>query len=113
MTLFRLTRFKSIDFAEHLKHNQTSLEQPAGLPTTTCKKTRHRHPLPPQSARDWLTPHETAHALGCSIATVHRLRRGLIRGIAPLPCSQYGRKCVFRRASVARWQDHAENGGLA
>jgi hypothetical protein len=76
---------------------QTALEPPNGLATTTCKKTRHRRPLPPQSARDWLTSNETAHALGCSVATVHRLRRGLIRGIEPLPCSQYGRKCVFRR----------------
>jgi hypothetical protein len=90
-----------------------ALEQPNGLARTTCKKTRHRRPLPPQAPRDWLTPNETAHALGCSIATVHRLRRGLIRGIEPLPCSQYGRKCVFRRASIARWQDYTENRGLA
>ena len=80
---------------------------------TTHRKTRHRRPLAPQEARDWLTPNETAHALGCSVATVHRLRRGLIRGIVPLPCSQYGRKCVFRKASIARWQDHTENRGLA
>jgi hypothetical protein len=90
-----------------------ALELPNGFARTTCKKTRHRRPLPPQAARDWMTPNETAHALGCSVATVHRLRRGLIRGIDPLPCSQYGRKFVFRKASIARWQDHTENRGLA
>jgi hypothetical protein len=30
----------------------------------------------------------------------------LIAGIEPLPCSQYGRKVVFRKASVARWRDN-------
>jgi hypothetical protein len=80
---------------------------------TTRKKTRQRRPLPPPEARDWLNPHETALALGCSIATVHRLRRGLIPGIEPLPCSQYGRKCVFRKTSIVRWQDQTENRGWA
>ena len=82
-------------------------------PATPRKRTRQRRPLPPQDARDWLTPPETAQALGCSVATVHRLRRGLIPGIEPLPCSQYGRKCVFRKASIARWQDQTENRGRA
>ena len=60
-----------------------------------------------------MTPYETALALGCSVATVHRMRRGLIPGIEPLPCIQYGRKFVFRKASVARWQERNEQGGLA
>jgi hypothetical protein len=60
-----------------------------------------------------MTPIETALALGCSIATVHRLRRGMIPGVEPLPCSQYGRKFVFRNASIARWQDDSEKSGLA
>jgi len=60
-----------------------------------------------------MTPIETALALGCSIATVHRLRRGMIPGVEPLPCSQYGRKFVFRNASIARWQDDNEKSGLA
>lgn len=77
----------------------------------TGKKTRPRRPLPSQETRDWLTPNETALALGCSLATVHRLRRGLIRGIPPLPCSQYGRKCVFRKLSIALWQDSVERKG--
>jgi hypothetical protein len=80
---------------------------------TPRKQSRQRRPLPPQEARDWLTPQETALVLGCSIATVHRLRRGLIPGIEPLPCSQYGRKCIFRKPSIARWQDQTENRGLA
>ena len=79
---------------------------------TTGKKPRQRRPLPPQEARDWVTPNEAAFALGCSVATVHRLRRGLIPGIEPLPCSQYGRKCIFRKTSMARWQDHNEKKGL-
>jgi len=60
-----------------------------------------------------MTPCETAIALGCSVATVHRMRRGLILGIEPLPCSQYGRKVVFRKASVARWQERNEKSGQA
>jgi hypothetical protein len=59
-----------------------------------------------------MTPNETALALGCSVATVHRLRRGLIAGAASLPCSRYGRKTVFRKASLAQWQDHNEQRGL-
>jgi hypothetical protein len=59
-----------------------------------------------------MTPHETALVLGCSVATVHRMRRGLIPGIEPLPCSQYGRRCIFRKASVSIWQDKNEKKGL-
>jgi hypothetical protein len=90
-----------------------TLDQPNGVATTEHKRTRNRRPLPPQEARDWMTPNETALALGCSVATVHRLRRGLICGVEPLPCSQYGRKSIFRKASIARWQDNNEQKGLA
>jgi len=79
-----------------------------GIVRATPEKTRNRRPLPPQETRDWMTPDEAALALGCSIATVHRLRRGLIAGIEPLPCSQYGRKFVFRKASIAQWRDRNE-----
>jgi len=89
-----------------------ALELPNGL-RTTRKKTRQRRPLPPLDARDWLTPPETAQALGCSVATVHRLRRGLIPGIEPLPFCQYGRKIVFRTTSIARWREGNEKGRLA
>ena len=89
-----------------------ALEPPNGL-RTTRKKTRQRRPLPPQDARDWLTSNETALEIGCSVATVHRLRRGLISGIEPLPCCEYGRKIVFRTTSIARWRERNEKGGLA
>jgi hypothetical protein len=60
-----------------------------------------------------MTPTETALALGCSVATVHRLRRGLIPGIEALPCSQFGRKCIFRKPSVAGWLERNERNRLA
>jgi hypothetical protein len=70
---------------------------------------RTRRPLPAIEVRDWLTPEETATALGCSVATVHRLRRGLIAGVAVLPAVAVGtRKYIFRKASVTRWQDQNE-----
>jgi Helix-turn-helix domain len=78
---------------------------------TERKRARQRRPLPPPAVRDWMTANETALALGCSVATVHRLRRGLIPGVEPLPCSQYGRKCVFRKASITLWQENNEKRG--
>lgn len=89
------------------------LEQPNAATVAIGRKTRQRRPLPPREARDWLTPYETALTLGCSVATVHRLRRGVIPGVEPLRCSQYGRKFVFRKPSIARWQDHNERKGTA
>ena len=90
------------------------LDQPTEVEAarTDRKRARQRRPLPPQEVRDWMTADETALALGCSVATVHRLRRGLIPGVEPLPCSQYGRKCVFRKASVTLWQENNEKRGL-
>src|SRR5439155_23346857 len=85
-----------------------TLDQSHAGGRTTREKIRNRRPLPPRNTRDWLTPRETAHELGCSVATVHRRRRGLVPNIEPLPCSQYGRKFVFRKASIARWLDHNE-----
>jgi hypothetical protein len=101
----------AIQLPQELQHTAYNLNE--GFARTTRKKTRHRSPLPPQEARDWMTPNETALALGCSVATAHRLRRGLIPGVEPLPYSQYGRKVVFRKASVARWQDNNEQRGSA
>ena len=89
-----------------------TLEQPNDIGKTARKTIRNRRPLPPLEARDWMTPNETALALGCSVATVHRLRRGMIPGVEPLPCGQYGRKYVFRKASVAHWQENNEKRGL-
>ena len=73
---------------------------------------RIRRPLPPLNSRDWMTPSETAITLGCSIATVHRMRRGLIDGVTALPYSQYGRKVIFRKASTAQWADENEKNRL-
>ena len=93
--------------------NQTiTLDRPNGV-ERIYRKTRNRRPLPPQETRDWMTANETALALGCSVATLHRLRRGAIPGVEPLPCSQYGRKVVFRKPSISRWQDNNEQRGLA
>ncbi len=86
----------------------STLDQPNAVERTTRKKTRNRRPLPPREAREWMTANEAALTLGCSAATVHRLRRGLIPGVELLPYSQYGRKLVFRKASVARWQENNE-----
>ncbi len=87
-------------------------DQPNRVVTTAQRKTRNHRPLPPQESRDWLTPNEAALTLGCSVATVHRLRRGLIDGIEPLPYNQYGRKVIFRRASIAQWQENTEKRAL-
>jgi hypothetical protein len=81
-------------------------------PDTPAK--RSRHPLSAVETRDWMTAQETASSIGASVATVHRLRRGLIPRIPPLPAVPVGtRKFVFRKASVLRWQDENENRGLA
>ena len=75
---------------------------------------RGRRPLLAVETRDWMTAQETASSIGASVATVHRLRRGLIPGIPPLPAVPVGtRKFVFRKASAQRWQDENENRGLA
>ena len=93
--------------------NPFMLDRPNEAASTTPKRTRKRRALPPQEIREWMTANETALALGCSVATLHRLRRGVIPGIEPPPCSRYGRKFVFRKASIARWQDKNEQRGLA
>jgi hypothetical protein len=70
---------------------------------------RNRVPLPPIENRDWMTAWETGRSLGCSVATVHRLRRGLITNVPPLPAVPVGtRKFIFRKATVRRWQEDRE-----
>ena len=91
---------------------RVALDQPNEIAKTARKTTRNRRPLPSQEAREWMTADETALALGCSVATVHRLRRGVVPGIEPLPCLQYGRKVVFRKASITPWQERNEKRGL-
>jgi hypothetical protein len=74
-------------------------------------KKRNRRPLPGIEGRDWMTAEETALALGCSIATIHRLRRGLITGVAILPAVAVGtRKFIFRKSTIRNWQDQNEKG---
>jgi hypothetical protein len=95
------------------------MEQPIPLDylhavaTPSRKVARIHQPLPPLQDREWMSPIETANTLGCSVATVHRLRRGLIPGLEPLPCNSYGRRITFRKASIARWQDENEKRGAA
>ena len=86
--------------------------QPDEIARTVGKKTRNHRPRPPQEAREWMTAGETALVLGCSVATVHRLRRGMVPGVDPLPFLQYGRKIVFRKASITPWQEKNEKKGL-
>jgi hypothetical protein len=81
--------------------------------TLDVAKKRQRQPLPDINTRDWMTPTETARDLGCSVATVHRLRRGLIPGVGPLPAIPFGRKFIFRKSSVGRWKEASEKSGLA
>jgi len=83
------------------------------IATASRQRARIHRPLPPLQDREWMSPSETAVAPGCSVATVHRLRRGLIPGLEPLPCNCYGRKITFRKASIARWQDENEKRGAA
>jgi hypothetical protein len=78
-----------------------TFDQPNEVARTTRKMPRKRRPLPPQDTRDWMTPNETALALGCGVATFHRQRRGMIPEVKPLPCIQYGWKFVLRKASIA------------
>ena len=58
-----------------------TLDQPREVEVARTDRLRARQhrPLPPQDVRDWMTANETALALGCSVATVHRLRRDLFQ----------------------------------
>lgn len=78
------------------------------------RQKRNRRPLPPIDVRDWLTAQETALTVGCSVATIHRLRRGIVPGVAVLPSVPVGtRKFIFRKESVRRWQEQVEKGTQA
>lgn len=70
---------------------------------------RTRRPLPPSDQRTWLLLVEAAVQIGCSPATVHRLRRGEIQGVAPLPVVQAAkRKWVVLKDSLKQWQRENE-----
>jgi hypothetical protein len=73
------------------------------------KAKRYRKPLPPPEQRSWLLPLEAAIRIGCSKATIHRLRRGEITGVPPLPAVQVEkRKWVVLNDSLERWQHENE-----
>jgi hypothetical protein len=53
---------------------------------------------------------EAAVLIGCSHATIHRLRRGEIKGIPRLPAVQVGkRKWVVLKTSLEQWQRENES----
>ena len=73
------------------------------------KNARSRKPLPPPEQRSWLLLGEAAVQIGCSPATIHRLRRGEIIGVPRLPAVQVGkRKWVVLKDSLERWQHENE-----
>jgi len=53
-------------------------------------------------------------AIGCSPATIHRLRRGEIDGVPRLPAVQVGkRKWIVLKDSLERWQHENEQASAA
>jgi len=73
------------------------------------KNGRSRKPLPPPDERSWLLLGEAAVRIGCSPATIHRLRRGEVAGVPRLPAVQVGkRKWVVLKESLERWQHENE-----
>jgi hypothetical protein len=72
---------------------------------TIHRRPRERKAIPPQDQRSWLLLVEAAVLIGCSHATIHRLRRGEIEGIPRLPAVQVGkRKWVVLKTSLEQWQ---------
>jgi hypothetical protein len=75
---------------------------------------RSRKPLPPPEQRTWLLLVEAALHIGCSPATIHRLRRGEIDGVPRLPAVQVGkRKWIVLKDSLERWQHENEQASAA
>ena len=73
------------------------------------KTRRQKNRLPPVEERPWLLTEEVAIQVGCSKSMVHRLRRGEIPGVPPLPAVRVGkRKWVVLKESLARWQTQNE-----
>jgi hypothetical protein len=71
------------------------------IPGKHKRLTRERKPLPPTEQRSWLLLIEAALLIGCSLPTIHRLRRGEIEGVPRLPAVQVGkRKWVVLKASL-------------
>lgn len=75
---------------------------------------RIRKLLPPLNQRSWLLLVEAANQIGCSRATIYRLRRGEIEGVPRLPAVQVGkRKWVVLKASLEQWQRENEKVSIA
>lgn len=71
---------------------------------------RQRKPLPPPGERPWLLLSEAAIQIGCSPATIHRLRRGEIDGVPRLPAVQVGkRKSIVLKESLELRLSEAPN----
>ncbi len=84
--------------------NQETFRQPGKI-----RAKRYRTSIPPAEQRSWLSLAEAAVVIGCSKATLHRLRRGEIDGVPRLPTVQVGkRKWVVLKASLAEWQHENE-----
>jgi hypothetical protein len=79
------------------------------ITTQAIPSHRERRPLPPVDQRSWLLLDEAAVQIGCSRASIHRLRRGEIQGVPRLPTVQVGkRKWVVLKTSLADWQRENE-----
>jgi hypothetical protein len=75
---------------------------------------RSRKPIPPAEQRSWLLLVEAARQIGCSPATIYRLRRGEIDGVPRLPAVQVGkRKWVVLKETLERWQHENEQASAA
>lgn len=87
-----------------LPPTQESSSQPGTFHPKRCRTS-----VPPPEQRSWLSLAEAAVVIGCSKATLHRLRRAEIAGVPRLPTVQVGkRKWVVLKASLAEWQRENE-----
>lgn len=59
-----------------------------------------------------LTMAETAGLLRCSKATISKLTRGKVRGVAPLPAIRVGRRVLVRREDLFLWLSRAVPGSV-
>jgi hypothetical protein len=86
-----------------------SIKKEPFQPPARLREKRNRKSLPPPDQRAWLLLEEAARTIGCSKATVHRLRRGEIEGVPRLPAVQVAkRKWVVLKASLEQWQRENE-----
>jgi hypothetical protein len=88
-------------------HMQSSKNAP--MTRKVHRRSPERKSLPPADQRSWLLLVEAAVFIGCSHATIHRLRRGEIEGVPRLPAVQVGkRKWVVLKTSLEQWQRENE-----